>query len=60
MTQRKSKQEKVNYEIGCPKCGSSDVVVIGGGYQEADASRNMPMIEAVQMACNACGRIWWD
>lgn len=38
-------------------CGSRDTVYTGsGGFQEADASRNMPMIDGDEVACNACGR----
>ena len=44
------------------ECGSTNTVWISdGGYQEADASRGMPMVETNgQIACNDCGRIWWD
>jgi hypothetical protein len=44
------------------ECGSNNTVWIsGGGYQDADASRGLPMIETNgQIACNDCGRTWWD
>jgi hypothetical protein len=44
------------------ECGSTNTVWIsGGGYQDADASRGLPMIETDgQIACNDCGRTWWD
>ena len=44
------------------ECGSRNTVWIsGGGYQDADASRGLPMIETNgQIACNDCGRVWWD
>ena len=44
------------------ECGSTATVWIsGGGYQKADASRGMPMVETNgQIACNDCGRTWWD
>ena len=44
------------------ECGSNNTVWIsGGGYQDADASRGLPMIETNgQIACDDCGRTWWD
>ena len=44
------------------ECGSTNTVWIsGGGYQDADASRGMPMIETNgQIVCNDCGMAWWD
>lgn len=42
----------------CPNCNSDNTEVIGGGYQDADASRNMSMIESEEMACNDCGYCW--
>ena len=44
------------------ECGSTNTVWIsGGGYQEADASRGMSMVETSgQIACNDCGLTWWD
>jgi len=42
-------------------CGSHNVVLTGaGGYQCEDASRGMPMIEGQELACNDCGRSWWE
>ena len=44
------------------ECGSNKTVWIsGGGYQEANASRGVLMVETNgQIACNDCGRTWWD
>ncbi len=44
------------------ECGSTNTYWIsGGGFQEADASRNMPMIETNgQLYCKDCNRTWWD
>jgi len=47
--------------VGCLcDCGSRNTVYTGfGGFQEADASRGLPMMEGEQVACNTCGREFW-
>jgi len=44
------------------ECGSMNTVWVScGGYQDADALRNTPMVETNgQVMCNDCGRVWWD
>jgi hypothetical protein len=60
MSERTDMVEK-NVGAKC-ECGSTNTIWVSGGfYQEADASRNMPMIETNgQIACCDCGRTWWD
>jgi len=51
---------QVTTGIKC-ECGGTIVVLTGaGGYQKADASRGMPMIEGEEVRCNDCGRSWWE
>jgi DNA-directed RNA polymerase subunit RPC12/RpoP len=55
--------EEPNRKAGVKcKCGSVNTVwIYGGGYQDADASRGMPIIETNgEIACNDCGFTWWD
>ncbi len=58
------KKEDENHEMTFGEkcdCGSTDTILTGyGGYQDADASRSMPMIEGDEIACNVCGRTWWS
>ena len=41
-------------------CGGRNTIYTGhGGFQEADASRETPMMEGELVACNDCGREFW-
>jgi len=42
------------------ECGSIDVEMHGGGFQEADASRGLPEMDGYQMGCNSCGLVWHE
>lgn len=47
----------------CGACGSRNTYMDTGtgGYQEADPSRGLPMIETGgQCWCDDCGHVWWD
>jgi hypothetical protein len=65
--QRQDEVDQEGYElfrkagVKC-KCGSINTVWISsGGYQDADVSRGMPMMETNgEIACNDCGYTWWD
>jgi hypothetical protein len=60
-TKRYKKTKKSEFGLKCPYCRSDNVFPTGyGGFQEADASRGLPMIEAEQVTCNDCGQTWWD
>ena len=43
------------------ECGSMNIDDTGGGgFQEADASRRLPEIDAQEVGCNDCGRTWYE
>lgn len=46
----------------CPHChGTNTEYLSDGGYQDADASRGLPMMETDGLAwCRTCEREWWD
>ena len=50
------KEMNGEYVFAKCECGSNNIICIGGGYQEADASRGLPEIDGEEYACNDCGR----
>ena len=60
--EKKKATSDTNKAPKCLRCGSDNTKYIsGGGYQAADASKNMPEIETDgEVYCNDCEYTWWD
>lgn len=61
MDERTYEEIHAKAKCGCQcDCGSRETYYTGyGGYQDADASRNMPMIEGDEVYCHKCGAMFW-